>query len=369
MKLRELFESYDDGYADDGDESQDLSEAKRVIAATSEAIKNPGVLWRGVNSAENHATAVYRLGDGFKLLYFGGRTTERKSLTGNSMLLRMSKTDPRWKKEGIPDRSMSTFTSLSAGGAKEFGTLGMVLPLNSVKRFAWTTKDFNYLHVPDTKMSYYDAGGAVKDLILLLKKLSKHARHFSHDGTFTDELLMQDDSAKKPSKSQIVSDIYDIPFMKLTKKDDFVKALDISPDIFSADYDRQKTDLTWDAESLRNVDTLYAAFKESLGGKHAALFKRVIEMGSHVYLKTLIIRMDQIVRKHPKLSDALHDMLDPKNMGIQIGSYADVAKNVPSKSDSGFENAEIWFEGPYLMLMGSSDPKMLINTAKEMLHV
>lgn len=137
MKLKELHESADEYAA--------LVDAIKKYCRNNFSLISSGdvmPLYRGTAQKNYHA-----VGDGYRFLVSPTRTEPRKSAMDNNIFMCFVSNHESWK--DIPSREYSSFATPDIDRAAGFSPAWLIIPYDSVDKFAVMHDDFNY-SVPDS---------------------------------------------------------------------------------------------------------------------------------------------------------------------------------------------------------------------------
>ena len=234
---------------------------------------------------------TYQTADGKKFSWtqFGARKTARVSQTGNNLFMSWVSTAPQWK--NVPKRTYSTFATLSYEDAAGFGNVGLVVPFDTVDRFAAMPDDFNLLNVGDGRY----------DLMQLAEIFSSatDSAYGARDRTRDPELLK---IASLPGTSVNFN-------AKISPKD--FKALDtLFSQLIAFD---KSSDLLAQSEKLMTLHSDVQELRDILGDQSFISW--------------------------------LQANVSPESLDVEVFTSlsALAAANPPPKS-------EVWFEGPYISI-------------------
>jgi hypothetical protein len=229
--------------------------------------------------------------DGYRYAWShnAARKTARESATQNNFFLTWASTAPQWK--NVPKRTYSTFCTLSYEGAGGFGNVSLVVPFDTVDRFAAMPDDFNLMNVAN---GHYD----LMSLAEIFATTVRSAR-FALDRTRDVELL------KVVSQPGSAVDLEGRVSPKAVKDVDRLFSELIALD--------KKSDVLAKSDRLTSLHSNVQELRDVLG--------------------------DQ------SLISWLQDNVSPDSLMVQVFSSltALAAAGLPEKS-------EVWFEGPYISL-------------------
>jgi len=118
---------------------------KNCRANLNALAKSPKLLLRG-----DTGRGSYRIEEG-SWFAAPARTQPRRSQAGNGLLLTWVSSAPAWK--DVPRRSMSTSCTPDYDHAAQFGNdIYIIIPYDTVKQYATSQVDFNYLELPNSEM-------------------------------------------------------------------------------------------------------------------------------------------------------------------------------------------------------------------------
>lgn len=353
MKLFELFEN------------TDANELHEYAKLARNALKKPGLL-RGISDPEAYASQTFDLGKGIKLSVMNARTDPRQSLTGNSLMMHLTKIHPEWKKMQFPDRSLSVYCSNSEYEATDFGSLALVLPYDSVKQFGIIKGDFNLVSTPISFKNVYEIAQEVTTIFSSYTGIMQTIKTLLSKPTASivdklkgpfDEYNRKLDDLKRPfdeynSKRSLK--------FKNASIDDFIKSIKDMP-LYKLAIKSDVSEIPMDEEGLirflKHLDDLYNALKES--DEHL-LIQLSYMLDMHLSVGSDINMLDKIAIDG-KVSDGILHTISPSEIGAQVGTYSDVVKLFSPSA----KTHEIWFRGPYLIVYGG-DYAELINAVKEL---
>lgn len=307
-----------------------LSRAKR--ACKSILLTQP-LLYRGVNTT-SFADAKYALPNEFTLYEFSGRTTPRNSATGINMIQSLLRIHPEWEKAGFPDRRLSVFCANQSDDASDFGQIGVVLPYDTIHTFGVTEDDLNLKKVHKNEKGEHH----------LIK--FQNAAHTFLGGMSVfytpirainggDKILLQ--RLKAETGFELRSDD---AFIKYAKNLELIKAIEkITFEWIEKVGDRK---YEWTPADLRILDELYEAWKRS---KDSNLIAN--RFSQFEYERMREVFLDE------KPSEVFLHSMRPKTMGASVCDYNQMMNEI--RTDG---LREIWFEGPYLLIVNDQDEDM-----------
>lgn len=321
MKLQELFES---------DDSSKLSAVLKKASKAIDLARKGHILWRGHDGERDVSKFGTEIGsiDDDSVVFFlvKGRQKPRISLTGNSAMMKLTTSMPEW--EDLPRRDRSTFATNNSYKAANFGQIGVVLPLNTVDKFATIRNDFNLKPVPTPggksvalhELSY-EVGGVLNAADDIFSKCAKFVR----EPTLFSDVAQEDHAALIETIKKFR--LADINLLGMT----------------GGSYLLRDTDSEIKENIVNLGNYLTAVFKAM---DESRLFKAFIGKGG---LRASLVDFQNYCNIHEKnLYDELEEVLSPDNMGISL--FRDQAS---AMNDMGHEKtSELWFEGDYILIVG-----------------
>ena len=293
MKIRELFEAPKPNIAKRATgtaiapTSDKLVEILKINCKNNLAAIGAGkapVLHRGMELKSN------LLSDGGSCKYYVSAelTTPRKSLTGSSMVISWVSSDASW--DNVPSRYFSTSCAVNASEGADFGEPHLIIPFDTVKPYAFTPVDFNY--IATARGSIMHLGDVIGDV---LRSLRWAAGRWAIRGAADDTISKY---AKDPVFKKSISEIWTVEEIKQLS------------DIIDAAEEWRGTTTSKDDE-YDDLRINLPEFYDDTGGK--SLYK---------FLRTEVT---------------------PGKLGVKVVSSIANLRSIPDKS-------EVWFRGPYIAL-------------------
>lgn len=312
-----------------------LRQAKRACSAI---LLTQPALYRGAQNLGSFADRKYYLPNEFVLYEFSGRQSPRSSATGNNMMQSLSKIHPEWTKLNFPRRDLSIFAANKEVDAATFGQVGIVIPFDSVVKFAITKDDFNLkrvhqnnngshhlLRMQNAVISFL---GGLEALLADTRKALEHAPSV--------EMYKSLAAQEHLSDSQFKTYLTDNPLISAVLK---------HGDWLSSTADRT---MEWKSSDLKILDELY-----SLWLSNSNVFTNY-SMTSSATLKMASAFGDKMP------SQIMHKSMHPKTLGAEVTDFNGMLTSIRSS-----ELKEVWFEGPYFILTNHGDTSMRGERIKE----
>lgn len=321
MKLSELFES---------DEQSNLS-AFLKKASNAVALAGKGhILWRGHDGLEDATRFAKEIGsiDNGSIVFFHvkGRQTPRESLTGSSLFLRLTKEMPAWK--DLPSREKSTFASNNSHKAAAFGQVGIVLPFDSVNKFATIRHDFNLKPVPTPggkRISLSDLSFEIDVMFHETIKFIRRCRSFMKNPTEFGDVPAEDyESLKKLIEKFGLAD------------SDLTAAVNMNFSLNDGDGSLKR-------EVIVGLGNYLTAVQKAID--HSEIFIALTKSA----MRRVLVGFQNYFNIHQKnLYTEIEEVLSPDNMGIDLfNDLSSATKDMDKKLTT-----ELWFEGDYLLIIG-----------------
>ena len=331
-------------------ESSDFSEARSKLKMASKAIdaalNHKAVLYRGVEIG-NFATKVGDLPGDYVLYYVSGRKEPRRSLTGTNLFLDITSKSEAWK--DIPRRAFSTFCSVDPSSVGDFGDLHIILPINSVNKFAVCEGDFNmtrFKMMGDNKLT---VGNFINDVASLAEKATNMLRimqfYISHETLVdftnaTPKSVMRfelDKIARGVGREDLFQkykqEIKDSKLLALLEKHGKILARSIGSQAAKP-------------EAIDAVGEVIIGLEKIREMHKDDSFERLMNILD--YEVNLLYRAEYFVKVFGKFSGSLYEALlksvTPEKMGVEL------AATVNEAIEKSVDTSEIWFEGPYFMI-------------------
>lgn len=307
-----------------------LRDAKRACAAI---LMTQPVLYRGAQNLGAFANSKYYLPNEFVLYEFAGRQSPRSSATGNNMVQSLSKIHPEWTKLKFPQRDLSVFAANKDVDADDFGQVGIVLPFDSVTRFAVTEDDLNLKRVHINNNGQHHLLRMQNAILSFLRGIGDLI-----DLTHSTIAALGTPDIKTYKSLAAQEHLTDGQFKRYLDSNAFISSV-----MKHSDWVRSTNDDTkqWTRADLEILDELY-----SLWLSHANVF-----IGHSLTQSATLKMASAFDDKIP--SQVMLNSMRPKTLGAEVTDFSGMLTSIRSS-----ELKEVWFEGPYFILANHGDTSM-----------